>query len=225
MPLLTDLLRTDLSWGQLIVESVLVVLSVLLALSLTAWYDHTQEQEKVRLALRSLHAELTQTNATLERLIPIHQAHIDTLRSDTLDFEVGVSFRLRGVSTEAWTTAQQTGAVALMDYDVVAPISRVYAQTKDLEFMRRKSYDLTFDGNEYLGFEPERLGDFWGYLNDYVTIERKLRQRSVQAIVAIEERMPSLATRPDSDTPPSDLPATPSDSRTGQPDAEATASE
>ena len=121
--------------------------------------DHTQEQEKVRLALRSLHAELTQTNAALVPLIPIHQANIDTLRSDPLDFEVGVSFRLGGVSTEAWTTAQQTRAVALMDYDVVAPISRAYAQTKDLEFMRRKSYDLTFDGTEYLGFDPERLGD------------------------------------------------------------------
>ncbi len=58
--------------------------------------DHTQEQEKVRLALRSLHAELTQTNAALVPLIPIHQANIDTLQSAPLDFEVGVSFRLGG---------------------------------------------------------------------------------------------------------------------------------
>lgn len=211
MPLLTDLLRSDLSWGQLIVESVLVVLSVLLALALTAWYDHTQEQAKVRLAMRSLHAELTQTKATMERLIPMHKAIIDTLRSDTLTFEAPVSLRMSGVTTEAWATAQQTGTVVLMDYEVVAPISRAYAETNDLEFMRRKSYDLMFDGTEYLGFQPEQMGDFWGYLSDYVRVERSLHDRAVQAIAAIEAQMPSLARRSDSDATTPDTPVPPSD--------------
>jgi hypothetical protein len=196
MPLLTDRVREKIPWIQLGIESVLVVLSVLLALGLDAWYDHSQEQEKINLALRGIHAELSDTRRLLKDRIPHHAALIDTMRSDSLSFQQPISLLLVNPDNEAWQTAQQTGAVALMDYEVAAPISNAYARASDLQFLFRKTYDLTFDGPNYLGMNPEAMSSFWGYLNDYKSMERRLLTRSTRALEAIETRIPSLAESP-----------------------------
>ena len=193
MPLLTDRVREQIPWVQLGVESVLVVLSVLLALGLDAWYDHTQEQEKVRRALRGLHAELVDTRESLAFRVPHHRSLIDTLTTDSLSFRKPVSLRFQDINTQAWETAQQTGAVGLMDYAVASRLTSVYAELSDVEYLSRKSLDLVFDGTTYLGMTPDRLGDFGGFLNDVTNTEEIAFCRATRALDAIEARMPSLA--------------------------------
>lgn len=201
VPLLTERLRRHVPWSQLALESVLVVVSVLLALALNAWYDHSQEQERVDVALRNVHAELTEMRGGLKNFIPVHQANVDTLRSDTLDFKAPLSLRLYDPPTQAWKAVQQTGVVALMDYELATSISGVYDQTERLRFMYKKSYDLTFDGPRYLGMQPDALDQFWGYLNDYVRVERRLLDQTEQALDAIEARKPSLKGSRENDAP------------------------
>lgn len=192
MPLLSDRVRNRIPWFQLAIESVLVVLSVLLALALNAWYDHAQQQEKVHRALRSLHTELRGTKAALENRIPYHTALIDTLRSDSLSFRRALSLQLVTPMDEAWQTAQQTGAIGLMDYELARPISNAYAVASDLDFMYRNSYTMLFDGPDYLGTNPEQVRGFWGYLNDYKNLEIQLLARVNRAIGAIEDEFPAL---------------------------------
>lgn len=192
MPLITDRIRKQVSWVQLGIESVLVVLSVLLALGLNAWYDHSQEQENVDLALRSIHTELSGTIDLLESRIPHHAALIDTMRSDSLSFQEPISLLLVNPRMEAWQTAQQTGTIALMDYELAERISTTYALAADLQFLFRKGYDLIFDGPNYIGMNPEAMSGFGGYLNDYKGMEARLAAQSKRAIEAIETRRPSL---------------------------------
>lgn len=87
MPLLSDRIRDRTPWLQLAIESVHVVLSVLLALALNAWYDHGQEQQRVHRALQGLHEELTGMKEALRVGIPHHTALTDTMPSDSLSFE------------------------------------------------------------------------------------------------------------------------------------------
>jgi hypothetical protein len=207
MPLLSDRVRTRIPWLQLAIESVLVVLSVLLALALNAWYDAAQDRAKAERALQGIHGELAQLEDRLEPRIALHAALVDTLRSDSLSFAGDFpGFNFVGPSSEAWQAAQQTGAVGLMDYDVVAPISQAYALTQTLTLLEGRAIDMIFDGTDYLGFEPERLGDIWALLQDMLGVERALLGRVRLALDTIEAEVPALA-RPD-DAPTDDASST-----------------
>jgi hypothetical protein len=179
-----------------------VVLSVLLALALNAWYDHAQQQEKVERALRSLHTELSETMAALEHYIPYHTALIDTLRNDSLAFQGSLALRFVVPTDEAWQTAQQTGTVGLMSYETARPISNAYAVASDLEFLFRNSYTMLFDGPNYLGTDPEQVRGFWGYLSDYKNTEVRLLGRVDRALNTIEAAHPAFRD-PASPTTPS----------------------
>ncbi|MEF8797187.1 MAG: hypothetical protein V5A22_10595 [Salinivenus sp.] len=193
MPLLSDRVRDRLPWRQLLVESVLVVLSVLLALALNAWYDHSQEQEKVRRALRGLHAELVDNRKRLQFRVSHHRALLDTFRTDSLSFRKPLSLRNIDINTQAWETAQQTGTIGLMDYEVASRVSGAYARIEDVEFLSRKVFDLLFDGTTYLGLHPNEIGDFGGFLNDLTRQETRALRQTTRALDAIEARMPALA--------------------------------
>lgn len=193
MPLLSDDVRDRIPWAQLAIESVLVVLSVLLALALDAWYQHAQEQEKVQRALRGIHAELVENKKSLEFRVPHHRAIVDTLMIDSLSFQQPLSLQLTEVNTQAWETAQQMGAVGQMDYEVASRISSVYANIDDLEYLSQKSFDLLLDGTTFLGYTPEKLGHFGGFLNDLTNTEEQTLRRTNRALNVIETRVPSLA--------------------------------
>lgn len=193
MPLLSDRVRDRIPWVQLGVESMLVVLSVLFALALDAWYDHTQEQERVRRALRGIHAELVENKKSLAFRISHHRPMIDTFTTDSLSFQGSISLRLIDINTQAWETAQQMGAVGLMNYEMASHISSVYAGVSDLEYWSKQSFDVMMDGTTFLGYTPEKLGDFGGLLNELTRSEEKTLRRTKRAIDTIEERMPALA--------------------------------
>jgi type II secretory pathway pseudopilin PulG len=194
MPLLSDRVREQIPWVQLSIESVLVVLSVLLALGVDAWYASRQEQQDVRRALRGIRAELTETKRALQARIPHHSALIDTLTRDTLRFTAPLALRVFTPDTEAWRTAQQTGTLGAMDYAMVAPIAGAYAKIGDLEFLARKTTDLLFDGVRYRGNAPNELGDFGGFLNDLKNTEQVLLRRINRALGRIESRHPSISS-------------------------------
>lgn len=174
------------------IEPVLMVLSVLLALALGAWYHHLEEQEKVRRALRKIHAELVEVREPMANRAKYHAALVDTSTTDSLSFQQSLSLRYVDPPSDAWNTAKQTGAVAFMEYHVAAPISEVYSTGEELTFLIRKSFDLLFDGVRYRGRTPNQMDDSGGYLNDVQRVESRYVDRLDRAVAAIESEMPSL---------------------------------
>jgi hypothetical protein len=193
MPLLSDKIRDRIPWVQLGVESVLVVMSVLFALSLDAWYNHAQEQDRVRRALRGIHAELVANKKSLAFRVSHHRPMVDTFTTDSLSFRTSISLRLIDINMQAWQTAQQMGAVGLMDYKMASRISSVYAGISDVEYWSKRTFDVMMDGTTFLGYTPEKLGDFGGLLNELTRAEQKTLRRTERAIDAIETRLPALA--------------------------------
>lgn len=207
MPLLSDQVRDRIPWVQLGVESVLVVLSVLFALTLDAWYNHTQEQERVRRALRGIHAELVENKKSLAFRVSHHRPMVDTFMTDSLSFRQPISLRLIDVNTQAWETAQHMGAVGLMNYEMASHISSVYAGVADLEYWSKRAFDVMMDGTTFLGYTPEKLGDFGGLLNELTRTEVKTLRRTERAIDVIEARMPAEVVAPQSRPPDSASPS------------------
>ena len=124
--------------APLLIESALVVLSVLLGLALGEWRGHARERELARMALRTFRQEIADNLATLQRVQPKHAAFAARLataasRADTGDAFTGFVAAMppggldaKPLRAVAWETAQSTGALRLLDYDTAALLSETY---------------------------------------------------------------------------------------------------
>jgi hypothetical protein len=131
--------RKPLHW---LLEGVLIVVSVLLAFSLTELGEYRNERELAARVLATTRAELEYNRAALAPFIPIHRAWSETLeREDPASGTGGaidVLFATRPklppeirtnvplLRRTAWDTALSTGALRLIDYDVAAGLSEIY---------------------------------------------------------------------------------------------------
>jgi len=122
-----------------LLESALIVLSVLLGFAATAWHDRQQERALAAEALQSFRREISQNLATVERLRPVHaalaarlEAEADAAHPNETAFDAFKrSFPASGASVPpladaAWETAVSTGALRLMRYDRAALLSETY---------------------------------------------------------------------------------------------------
>jgi len=116
-------------------ESILVVLSILLAL----WLDERQnDQESQELAVRSLEnfsIELAQNKSRVEFVSTTHQALGQLLEERSKTGEPTTIVEYRGyldfmdsiaLTSNAWDTAVAAGALTSLDYSLVAALSLTY---------------------------------------------------------------------------------------------------
>lgn len=117
-----------------LVESVLVVGSILLALALDEW---AQDQEYAELADQSLgifEREISQNRARLEDAAPYHMGIRDLLGQMRAlpESRMDVASILEGLHppvllNTAWETALATGALTHMEFEVVSALSLTYS--------------------------------------------------------------------------------------------------
>jgi hypothetical protein len=123
----------------LLIESALIVLSVLLGFAATAWHDRRQERALAADAVQSFRREISQNLATVQRLQPVHAALAARLEAEaaaahpkeTAFDAFKRSFPTSGASVPpladaAWETAVSTGALRLLHYDRAARLSETY---------------------------------------------------------------------------------------------------
>ncbi len=63
-------------WGQIVIEAVAIVVSILLAFWIDAWWDERQEREDAKVVLSSLRDELTEVS----EFMPFHDRYAAALR-------------------------------------------------------------------------------------------------------------------------------------------------
>jgi hypothetical protein len=118
---------------RVLVESLLIVLSVLLALALDEWRDDQTRAERTEAALTSIRAELQENLQSVERARANHLAIGDSLERYA---ELGEPpppriylfgiFNPAPVHATAWESALETGTTSDMAYELVLTLSRVY---------------------------------------------------------------------------------------------------
>lgn len=119
--------------ARVLAESVLIVLSVLVALGVDEWRDTRARETRAEMALASIAVELQQNLETLERARGNHVAKSDSLsayatRGALPPPEVYMygMFSPGLVQSTAWESARETGATSDMPYELVLRLSRVY---------------------------------------------------------------------------------------------------
>ena len=132
--------------SRVLVESLLVVGSILLALALDEWNEGQDYQDLATLSLVNFEREIQQNRLRLEDVTPFHGGLRDVLANmDAGGAAVPVTtirnilegFQPALLVSTAWETAVATGALGYMDYDVVAGLSRTYNLQEQLTSLSR----------------------------------------------------------------------------------------
>ena len=140
----------------MLVESVLVVGSILLALALDEWNEGQDYQDLATLSLLNFEREIQQNRLRLEDVTPFHVGLRDVLANMDAGGAAVPATTIRNVLegfqpallvNTAWETAVATGALGYMDYDVVAGLSRTYNLQEQLTTLSRSGMnDLLMGG-------------------------------------------------------------------------------
>jgi hypothetical protein len=123
--------------SRLLLESSLIVASILLAFALNRWWEASQDRLLADRALETFAQEIGQNRDNLLRIAPYHEGLHDlfaglsaagTIRTfeDVRELEGFDGFQPAFLTTTAWHTAIATGALIRMDYDIVRELSALY---------------------------------------------------------------------------------------------------
>ena len=126
--------RTWMAQG--VFQGALIVGSILIALAFDEWREEREEDELVARALYSFSLELKQNLERLDDAVPFNSALFDYFSRSHAAGEIDsidkVNEVVRGLQptileNTAWSTAVATGALAKMDYELVAALSLTYS--------------------------------------------------------------------------------------------------
>ncbi len=120
---------------RVVFESLLIVVSILLALALDKWQEDLEIEELVHRSVQSFEQEVRQNKMRVEDVAPYHIGLQEILTR--LDEGEGVKslmeyrnimegFQATLLLRTAWDTSVATGALSRMDYELVAALSQTY---------------------------------------------------------------------------------------------------
>jgi hypothetical protein len=121
---------------RVLFESMLIVVSILVALYLDEWRDDRQDAENIQDALAYFVSEIQQNRARVEDAAPFNQGlrHVLNRRQEVRAIEsvatfvnIFESYNPVVLQSTAWETAIATGALAKMDYQLVSALSLTYS--------------------------------------------------------------------------------------------------
>jgi len=187
--------------AEVLVQSVMIVLSILLALWVDEWKQHRAEQQLAAVSLSNSLHEVQQNQARLDDILPYHRGVRSmvkeleaghTIRTPT-DFEsaVGVDgLRPPFLLATAWQTAVATGALQHIDYETVSALSLTYTlQDRFREESRSGIQSMLQASNFQPGHAEGALRSADIFLNDVVTNEEELRATYAQAARLLSRKL------------------------------------
>lgn len=198
--------------AEVLVQSVMIVLSILLALWVDEWKQHRAEQQLAQVSLYNFLHEVQQNQARLDDILPYHRGvramvkeleTQHTIKSPT-DFEsaVGVDgLRPPFLLATAWQTAVATGALQHIDYSTVSALSLTYTlQDRFREESRAGIQSMLQASNFQPGHAEAALRSADIFLDDVVANEEELRATYAQASRLLSRKLnvPPPATAADS---------------------------
>ncbi len=121
---------------QVIIESILIVVSILVALGLDSWREDRNDEEFVRTALSNFEIEIRQNQTRVDDAAPFNlglrtvlSQHYGVGDIDTVDEFVNMVeiYSPAALQSTAWDTALATGSLAKMEYGLVTALSMTYS--------------------------------------------------------------------------------------------------
>jgi hypothetical protein len=150
---------------RMLVESLLVVGSILFALAVDEWSEEREYEELAERSLVNFDREIKQNRVRLDDVTLFHGGLRDVLSNMNASPSPVPATTIRNIMdgfqpailvNTAWETAVATGALSYMDYDVVAGLSLTYGLQERLVAMSQSGLnDLLVEG--FRGGDTELL--------------------------------------------------------------------
>ncbi len=194
---------------QVTIESILIVVSILVALGLDSWRQERNDEEFVRTALSNFQIEIQRNQARIDDAAPFNQGlrtvlsqHYGVGDIDTVDEFVSMVeiYSPAALQSTAWDTALATGSLAKMEYSLVSALSLTYSLQDRYDSSTRSGMnDLT--SPQYLSEDKLKLAIYNSirFLDDVTGMEEELAVIYVEASRVIQAALTQLDAS-DSDT-------------------------
>ena len=196
--------------AQAVVESVLVVVSILMALAVDEWRDNRAFAELADQSLGIFEREIRQNQARLEDANPFHNGIRDLL-GQAMD-QPNASMDLRGIMegvetpvilNTAWQTALATGALTHMDVETVSALSLTYSiQDRFIATSGRDRPRIAPSDDLTKVALHERMHEAFDYMTGLTRGEAELLTVYGEALALIQERRFQNAAGEGGDTVP-----------------------
>lgn len=176
-----------------LVESVLVVGSILLALAVDEWAQNREYAELADQSLGTFEREIRQNRERLQGEAPYHMGIRDLLGQmrSMPESRMEIASILEGLTPPvlldtAWQTALATGALTHMDFEVVSALSLTYSIQEDFESRIRSNRPrITASQNLQPGEAGVQLDEAYEYVSTLSEGESELMAVYEQALEMI----------------------------------------
>lgn len=169
-------------------EAVLIVLSVLLGFGVTEWRQSAVDAELAEQVRSNLHTEIEYNMTQLEAVIPRQRQLLNAIRSADVSnsqqsgwdvifaaiAQAGGGLGRPLLRKGAWDAAVSTGALRLLDYDLVARLSEVYAAQDALNAYYAESLSQYQTDTFRSGLQRETVQVFRWTIEEIVNAENSL---------------------------------------------------
>jgi len=142
---------------QVIFESALIVVSILVALGLDEWREKREDDHTVQQALANFVREIGQNQSRIDDAAPFNQGLLNVMKSRSEHNGIGSvdefvnmveSYAPVVLQSTAWETAMATGSLAKMDYNLVSALSLTYSLQNRYQVATRTGFaELTSPQN------------------------------------------------------------------------------
>jgi|GEM_PF-662599 len=202
-----ETLLTSGDWmARIIIESMLIVFSILAALGVNEWQVARENDRRARQALAAFQREIEQNRARLATVSPVHQGLRDVLlrisdegglrTAEAFHQTVGMEpLRPPFVTSTVWETSLTTGAIPHIDFEVVNALSLTYSlQDRLAELSRSSMPTLARGGSVSPGQMPRALNEVIAYLTDLGRSEEDLLAAYDEVLRILAEASPADST-------------------------------
>lgn len=169
---------------QVLIESALIVISILVALGLDEWRQKREDAETAQQALSNFISEVQQNQARVDDSAPFNKGLLDVLKRryegsgiDTVEeFVIMVeSYTPLVLQSTAWETALATGSLAKMEYNLVSALSLTYSLQNRYQLATRSGVaNLTSPQNLSADKLDLAIYNAVRYLNGITNMEQEL---------------------------------------------------
>jgi hypothetical protein len=187
---------------QVIIESVLIVVSILVALGLDAWREQREDEQFVRTALTNFLIEIQQNRNRVEDAAPFNKGLRQVLAQHYADDDISSIdefvnmveiYSPAALQSTAWDTALATGSLAKMEYNLVTALSLTYnLQSRYDAATRSGMAELT--SPQYLFDDNLKLAVYNSirYLDEVTSMESELGITYGEASLVIDAALQQL---------------------------------
>ena len=171
---------------KILIESALIVFSILLALGVNEWADSRKQAALTERAVRAIREEIAGNAQRIREVRAYHQTLMDeSKRADTLhmihsyaDFRRIApnwsGFRNPELDATAWQSANTLGVVPNIGFDTVRTLSRLYLlQTKFDQYAETSLPTFDFSDSAM----PNTVRRMWVFVQTMATLEDTLLNR------------------------------------------------